>query len=131
MLEKLYARQMPNHAHIASPKDDTIESRVRYYQSVADAHARVEESLGMLHQKGWADSLGEKDEVEAAAKITANSLRIAVKNLSINDIDEAINLGLLDKNDARQFVGLKRENEMREARERRNSASSQSSQKQR
>lgn len=108
---------MQDSAHIADPEDDSLESRMRYFQTVSKAHERVKESLSMLHEKHWADNLGEREEVEKAAEITANSLHRALQDLDEDDFQEAEELGYVKKKDLRKFIELKRAQEMRDIRD--------------
>lgn len=99
---------MQHDAHIAEPEEGTLKNRIRYFKTVHEAHERVKASLSMLHEKSWAENLGEKEEVEEAAQITANSLHRALQELEEDDFQEAEELGYVKKQDLRKFIELKR-----------------------
>lgn len=111
---------MQHSAHISDQEDDSLEGRIRYFTSMAKAHEQVKASLEMLHQKPWSDSLGEKDEVQEAAQITANSLHLALRKFDEAEFYEAQELGLVDRQDVRKFIEMKRQQEMRDIRNEQN-----------
>ncbi len=123
---------MTDTAHIYTPQDESLEERIRAYRSVREAYINAEASVRALDDEEWANRLGEREEIERAFDISARSLQMATKAISQDELKQAQNEGLLSKDEVVGLVQSKRQQEMRDSRDKsRASESTSSSQKQR
>ncbi len=95
---------MLKNAHIFNPLDDSLAERVKAYRSVYDAWLNVEASLKQADDSEWSNTLGETQDLEEAHNIISHSMVMATSSLSIEEIDQATDQGLMSKEEASQFV---------------------------
>lgn len=132
VLTVYYNQSMTDTAHIYTPQDESLEERIRAYRSVREAYINAEASVRALDDEEWANRLGEREEIERAFDISARSLQMATKAISQDELKQAQNEGLLSKDEVVGLVQSKRQQEMRDSRDKsRASESTSSSQKQR
>lgn len=103
---------MDTTAHLSTPNDDSLASKVAYYQSTAASLQQVRASIEHLNNTEWAARLGDRQEVEEAEQIIARSHRLAMAAISSGDYHTIMDLGLMDQQEIRQLERLKRQNEM-------------------
>ncbi len=107
---------MSKSAHIFNPLNDSLEERVRSFRSVSQAFRNVESSLQHMGDKEWADRLGEKEDVQQAYDITKRSLGMATQSIQQSELKSAIAQGLINDREAREFIQIKRQQEMKNSR---------------
>ena len=73
-------------AHFYHPTDDSLAQRVKAFQGAYSAWLNIEASFHYYDKEGWTDRLGEKDDLEAAMKITQNTLNKAVSSFNYNEL---------------------------------------------
>ena len=114
-----YNHLMADTAHIYTPQNDSLEERVRAYRSVREAWLNAEASLKYKDDPSseWFYTLGEAEEIEQAHEIAANSLQMATEDLSEDELRSAIDQGLMDTAEMREFVQYKRQQKMQAIRE--------------
>ncbi|WP_225879240.1 hypothetical protein [Isorropodon fossajaponicum symbiont] len=76
------------------------------------------------------DTLGEKQEIEQARKIMQNSLNMATDKISLDEIKQAKEQGLINQGELIEFVKNKRQQEMKSSREKSQKTTDSHSQKQ-
>ncbi len=108
---------MSESAHIFTPRNDSLDERVHSYWSVLYAFRNAEASLKHMNDKKWADSLGEKQEVEQAYKISQRSLHMANDAIKQSELIQAREQGLMSDQQVREFTQIKRQQEMQNIRE--------------
>ncbi len=110
---------MANTAHIYNPQNHSLEERIRAYRSVREAWLNAEASLKYKDDPSseWFYTLGEAEEIEQAHKIAANSLQMATEDLSEDELRSAIDQGLMDTAEMREFIQYKRQQKMQAIRE--------------
>ncbi len=107
---------MTDNAHIFTPKDNSLSERVSAYQTVFKSYLNAEASLKFTDDEKWSDTLGEREEIEQAYKISIDSLKMATKQISVNEMRKAKEQGLIDQGELLEFVQNKRQQEMKPAR---------------
>jgi len=115
---------MTDNAHIFTPKDNSLSERVSAYQSVFKSYLNAEASLKFADDEKWSDTLGEREEIEQAYKISADSLKMATEQISVNEMKQAKEQGLIDQGELLEFVQNKRQQEMKSARDSKQNSSS-------
>jgi len=98
---------MDKSAHIFSPVDGSLESRVQAYRDVYRAWMSAEMSLKYAHDPEWSRTLGTEHEIEAGYQASIQGMKKALADISIEDIDEAQDRGLIDAKEAKQ-IGLQK-----------------------
>ena len=115
---------MNDSAHIFTPQDDSLRERVHSYWRVLDAFRNAEASLKYADNKQWADSLGEKEEIQQAYIITQRSLHMANNAIKQSELSQAREQGLMSDKEIKEFTQAKRQQEMQSIRETQNNADS-------
>lgn len=87
---------------------------------MARDYANVRKSLKHANDNEWKRTLGEKQEIEKAHKILQNSMKIATTKISLNEIKQAKNEGLINQAELISFVQNKRLAEHQSKKEQRN-----------
>lgn len=95
---------MTSTAHFYSPKDDSLEERLRAFQGAYQAWLDVEASFHFYDQEGWEDRLGSKEDLLSAKEIAENTLDMAVLGLSGSEIEMAIDQRLISEGEADYFL---------------------------
>ncbi len=95
---------MKQAGHIFNPKDDSLESRVEAYFRVQQEWLNIEASLKHWDAPEWQNTLGEHQELEEAHEIVLNSLQKATQAISVEEIDQAKEKGLMNDDEAYLFV---------------------------
>jgi len=104
-------------AHLFFPDDGSLLDKVAAYKSVHEANSRAKQSLELANNPRWADSLGERKEIEDAVRISQNSLLIATDSISKADMQRAQDDQLITREEAIELAQLKRQFEMKARRE--------------
>ncbi|MFQ3247551.1 MAG: hypothetical protein ACI9SP_004208 [Arenicella sp.] len=99
-----YNRFMLENAHIFNPLNNSLAERVKAYRSVYKAWLNVEASLKQADDPEWSNTLGESQELEEAHNIIMESMVMATNALSIEEVDQATDQGLMSKDEASEFV---------------------------
>ncbi len=107
---------MSTSAHIFIPRNGSLEERIHSFRKVSQAFRNVESSLQHMGDKEWADRLGEKEEVQQAYDITKRSLGMATQSIKQSELKSAIDQGLLNDQEAKELIQIKRREEMRSTR---------------
>ncbi|MCW8930999.1 MAG: hypothetical protein OQL19_12270 [Gammaproteobacteria bacterium] len=97
---------------IFTPKDNSLEERIKAYRSVVGAWYNAEASLKAMDNDEWSHTLGEKEEIVKAHDIILNSLDTASKEISLNEMKQAKELGLLSDSEAQEFINNSRQEEI-------------------
>ena len=95
---------MLENAHIFNPLNDSLAERVKAYRSVYKAWLNIEASLKQADDPEWSNTLGESQELEDAHNIIMESMVMATNSLSIEEIDQATDQGLMSKEEASELV---------------------------
>lgn len=74
--------------------------------------------------------MGEREEIEQAYKISADSLKMATEQISAEEMKQAKEQGLLTTDEVREFIQNKRQQEMKSFRDDQHSDHSEHSHKQ-
>ncbi len=99
---------MNDTAHIFSPKDDSLDERVRAYRSCSSTLRNAKASLELVNDSAWSDRLGSSEEVEQAHTIAKRSTEMAVNQLSQLEAEKAVGRGLLEKEELKEIIQIKR-----------------------
>jgi hypothetical protein len=121
---------MVDNSHIFTPKDNSLTELVSAYQTVFKSYLNAEASIKFLDDDKWSDTLGERQEVEQAYKISIDSLKMATEKINVDEMKKAKEQGLIDQNDLFEFVQNKRQQEMKSSREKSQESTNSHSQKQ-
>ena len=107
---------MTDKAHIFTPKNNSLKERVSAYQYVFKSYLNAEASIKFADDENWSDTLGEREEVEQAYKISIDSLKLATQQISIEEMKQAKEQGLISQDELFEFVQNKRQQEIRVSR---------------
>ena len=107
---------MTETAHIFHPKNDSFEARIDAYRSVYKAWMNAEASLKFLDDDEWADTLGDREEVEYALQVSIQSMELAANTFSQEEISKAREKHLLKEDEVATLIQDKRKLQMRESR---------------
>lgn len=116
---------------IYNPKDNSLQERIKAYQSVMNAWYNAEASLKLMDDDEWSYTLGEKEEIVKAHDIILNSLNTATHQITKDEMKQAKELGFLSDNEAKEFVQDKHLQEMKKIRKNRNKSKNTSKDRQR
>jgi hypothetical protein len=106
--------------HTFTPRDNSLSAKVSAYKTVARDYANVRKSLKYANDKEWKHSLGEKQEIEKAHQIMQNSIKVATSKISLSEIKQAKDEGLINQAELVGFVQNKRLAEHQSKKEQRN-----------
>lgn len=95
---------MPKNAHIFNPLSNSLADKVNAYRSVHDAWLNIEASIKQADDPEWSSTLGDKQDLEEAHTIIMGSMVKATNSLSIEEIDQATDQGLMSRKEASEFV---------------------------
>lgn len=95
---------MLKNAHIFNPLNDSLAEKVRAYRGVHDAWRHIEASMEFVKDEEWSNSLGEAQELEQAHEIILRSLNMATEAFEVEEIDQAVDQGLMSKDEATKFI---------------------------
>ena len=87
------------------------------YKQALDAYRSLETGTGMTLDEEWADRLGTPQELIDAEEVLTNSLKMASKSVTKDDMHKAKTTGWLDEEDLQLIARIEREQEMKELRE--------------
>jgi hypothetical protein len=107
---------MTDNAHIFTPKDNSLKERVSAYQYVFKSYLNAEASLKFADDENWSDTLGEREEIEQAYKISAYSLKMATEKISSDEMKQAKEQGFISNDELVELVQNKRQQEMKSTR---------------
>ena len=107
---------MTDNAHIFTPKDHSLKERVSAYRYVFKSYLNAEASLKFADDENWSDTLGEREEIEQAYKISADSLKMATEQISVDEMKQAKEQGFISNDELVEFVQNKRQQEIKSAR---------------
>ena len=107
---------MTDNAHIFTPKDNSLKERVSAYQYVFKSYLNAEASLKFADDEKWSDTLGEREEIEQAYKISTDSLKMATEQISVEEMKQAKEQGFISQDELLEFVQNKRQQEMKSTR---------------
>ena len=103
-------------SHIYNPINITFEERMRSYKSALSAYRSVEISARNMGDTDWADRIGTEQELDDARTILSNSLALAAKSVSANEVRKAEKIGWLDADDMKLITRFERLQEIQEQR---------------
>lgn len=89
---------------IFNPLDDSLAERIRAYRSVHEAWLNIEASLKVADDPEWSNTLGERQDVETAHKDILEGFQEALQAISVEDIDNAKEQGLMSEDEGYEFV---------------------------
>ena len=98
---------MTSNSNFYSPKDNSLEERLRAFQKAYKAWLDVEASFHFHDQEGWEDRLGSKEDLLGAKEIICTSLDMAVFALSNSEIEMALDQKLIAGVEADYFFSNK------------------------
>jgi hypothetical protein len=107
---------MADTTHIFTPKDNSLFERVSAYQTVFKSYLNAEASLKFADDENWSDTLGEREEIEQAYKISIDSLKMATEQISADEMKQTKEQGLIDQGELLEFVQNKRQQEIKNTR---------------
>lgn len=108
---------MENSEHIYTPKDDSLDERLRAYTVTKTAYANAEASLSAITDPEWRDRLGDRESIEEAKEISARSLYMSVNAISHDDIQSASQQQLLSKAEILELTRQKRQQDAEKMRD--------------
>ena len=103
-------------SHIYNPINITFEERMRSYKSALSAYRSMEISAKHMGDKDWANRIGTEQELDDARTILSNSLELAAKSVSADEIRKAETIGWLDAEDINLITRFERLQEVQEHR---------------
>jgi len=89
---------------IFNPLDDSLTERLRAYRSVHEAYLNIEASLKLADDPEWVNTLGDPQLLDEAHKTIVDSLQEATQSITIEEIDQAKEQGLMSNDEAYEFV---------------------------
>lgn len=109
-----YTSLMTETAHIFTPHDDSLAERIKAYQSVVNLLYSTEHSFEALKNEKIEDTyhIGTKEEVQEAYDVARNSLSIALNKISEQEMQQALEKGLITKTQATEFIQFTRQHDM-------------------
>jgi len=107
---------MKYNEHIFTPKDDSLFERVSAYLNVFKSYLNAEASIKFADDENWSDTLGEREEIEQAYKISIDSLKLATEQISVDEMKQAKEQGFISQDELLEFVQNKRQQEIRKTR---------------
>ena len=108
---------------IFNPKDNSLEARIQAYRSVMKAWYNAEASLKAMDNDEWSHTLGEKEEIVKAHDIILNSLNTCTREISLNEIKQAKELGLINDSEAQEFINNSKQDKIQKIRSNRQKSS--------
>ena len=111
---------------IFNPQDDSLSEKVYAYYGVCRDYSRVQASLKQTKQGKNKDYIGDHDEVLAAYEIISQSLTLASSEVSMSELQQAKEEGLLSGNQFAEIVQTQRQYEISQIREQKTSSHSDS-----
>ena len=121
---------MNDTAHIFTPQNDSLESRIEAFRHVYESWQNAEASMRFADDDQWKDTLGSKEEIQEALNISDRSLHLASGSFSKEEIRQAQKNNLLQTHEVQKIVSTQRQGEMQSAREHSSEASDSSEQSQ-
>ena len=105
---------MTQAAHIFNPQNDSLTEKVKAYQNVVNLLHSVEHSSEVLRtaKKNDTNHIGTKEEVQEAYDVARNSLSIALNKISEQEMQQALEKGLITKAQATEFIQFSRQHDM-------------------
>ncbi len=94
-------------AHLYTPKNDSLEERIRVYKATLEAQRNIDASSKLMDDEEWSSRLGTDSELRDAKLITGQSLDMAVSAIDASEISIALEGGLLTKEEASTLESLK------------------------
>ncbi len=104
-------------AHIFTPRDDTLKSKVEAYRRVYQAWLNAEASIKLHDDDNWHDTLGDREDIKQALDISIHSLSVAADSFTREDLLEAKKAHLIEDEEILELTQNQRQNEMRKLRE--------------
>ena len=108
---------------IFNPKDNSLEARIQAYRSVMKAWYNAEASLKAMDNDERSHTLGEKEEIVKAHDIILNSLNTCTREISLNEIKQAKELGLINDSEAQEFINNSKQDKIQKIRSNRQKSS--------
>ena len=99
---------MPDSAHTYTPKNNSLEERIRSCRSALESFRSAEQSKKCAHDKEWTDRLGSPEEIQYAFDVSQNSVERAAASLDISELYYAKEQGLLTNEDLEQLTRVKK-----------------------
>jgi len=99
---------MSTNASLYQPKDNSLFERIQGYRSTLKALQQIERSRQVSNDKKWSQTLGEDKELESAFTVCRESLNEAIRNIEPNEMQQAIQDGLIDGTEARDYKHAQR-----------------------
>ena len=96
-------------ATLFMPDGGSLLTKVMTFQSMHDAYSQAETSLKMADDPKWADSLGEKHEIEDALRISRSSLAKATQAITRADLQQAQDDELITREQAITIAQMQRQ----------------------
>lgn len=94
-------------AHIFTPKNDSLEERIRSCKSVLEAAQNLESSRSLTDDKEWSNRLGSQEEIQYAADIAQNSIKRASASIEYSELYYAKEQGLISIDDVKLLSDAK------------------------
>ena len=106
VLPLYYTSLMTETAHIFTPTDDSLEARIKAYQSSVNLLFSAEQSRKTIKRDDREDTnyIGTKEEVDEAYVIARNSMSEALNAISVSEIEEALEKSYITKVQAKEFI---------------------------
>lgn len=107
---------MSTHSHIYSPASDSLEARIEALKGVLQAFRNIKLSKKISGDVDWVNRLGTSEELEHAEQITLGSLKIALDNLSFDDLKYAKQKKLISDTEFNEFKKLQAQSDLQSRR---------------
>lgn len=99
------------------PKDNSLSEKIHGFRTSLNALRQIETSLTLATNEDWAQSLGEKQELDSAHQVCRESLDMAIQNILPNEMQQAVTENLIDATETKSYMQAQRVNEIRNSRE--------------
>ena len=94
-------------AHISRTSDNSLRHRVAEYLAALEAHNNLQHSKKYMNDPQWSDTLGHEEDIMQAEQILNSSLLHSTSRISKQDVETAIQQGLLSQSQAQEFSKTK------------------------
>lgn len=105
-------KDMSTHSHIFTPANNSLQARIEALKDVLKASRNIKLSLELSGNNDWGNRLGSPEELHQAKDITQRSLDMAIKELSLSDLQQAKQQGLISGDDFNNCKILKAKSDL-------------------
>lgn len=104
---------MSTQSHIYTTTSDSLEARIEALKGVLQASSNIKLSIEISDNDDWRNRLGTEDELQQAQEITQRSLDMAIQELSLSDLKQAKEHGLISSDEFNNCKVIKAKSDLR------------------